>query len=298
MNKIYTPEEVAQLLQISKHTVYELIKRKELNAFKVGNKMRIEEIQLEHYKKRHSTIQKQEIYAPNRKAIRLHGSHDILLEKICQIVNHENSLSIQPSFIGSLEGCMSLYREECDIAAVHLYDQARKQYNVPIVEQFFPDDKVTVVHLTERNQGFITKKGNPKKIFLWEDLLREDITFVNRQPGSGTRQLIDQQLKDQNISSSLIDGYENIEWTHYAAANQLMSEQADVTIGIEPIAHILGLSFEPISKESFDLIFKWTDSNKQALTSLLEVLQSDSLKNSVKNLSGYDVSNIGKIMQT
>lgn len=49
-DKVYTPEEVARMFQISKYTVYNLIKRGELKAFKIGNKIRIEEIELEKYK--------------------------------------------------------------------------------------------------------------------------------------------------------------------------------------------------------------------------------------------------------
>lgn len=48
--KFYTVEEVARMFQISKYTVYNLIKRGELKAFKIGNKIRIEEIELEKYK--------------------------------------------------------------------------------------------------------------------------------------------------------------------------------------------------------------------------------------------------------
>ena len=36
------PQEVADILKISKNTVYELIKRGELNAYKVGNRFRID----------------------------------------------------------------------------------------------------------------------------------------------------------------------------------------------------------------------------------------------------------------
>jgi putative molybdopterin biosynthesis protein len=49
-DKVYTAEEVARMFQISKYTVYNLIKRGELKAFKIGNKIRIEEIELEKYK--------------------------------------------------------------------------------------------------------------------------------------------------------------------------------------------------------------------------------------------------------
>jgi len=303
VNKIYTPEDLAQLLQISKHTVYELIKRHELIAFKVGNKMRIEEKYLESYKQIHSTMPQRtssgDSYpSTTNKAIRLHGSHDILLEKICQNTNQNIHipLQLQPSFMGSLEGCMSLYRDECDVAAVHLYDQERQQYNLPIIEQLFPGNNITVVHLTNRRQGFITQKGNPKDIFDWHDLTRNDVKFVNRQPGSGTRQLTDNRLKLADLLSGDIDGYNHIESTHYSAASQIISNQADVTVGIEPISNLLGLSFQPITNESYDLILKWTDRNKAELSLFMKVLKSKEVKNTAQNISGYDLNNIGNVI--
>ncbi|MGB4437211.1 MAG: helix-turn-helix domain-containing protein, partial [Acetomicrobium sp.] len=44
-----TPQEVADILKISKNTVYELIKRGELNAYKVGNRFRIDLRDVEAY---------------------------------------------------------------------------------------------------------------------------------------------------------------------------------------------------------------------------------------------------------
>ncbi|MEH7548742.1 helix-turn-helix domain-containing protein [Neobacillus vireti] len=81
--RAYTPDEVAQIFQISKHTVYELIKRGELQAFKIGNKMRIEHIDLERYKESMKAPAKKSADAPNvismpAVPIRLSGSHDFL----------------------------------------------------------------------------------------------------------------------------------------------------------------------------------------------------------------------------
>ena len=49
MEKIYTAQEVAQQLKIKKTTVYELIKRGELQATKVGKQLRISQAQLDSY---------------------------------------------------------------------------------------------------------------------------------------------------------------------------------------------------------------------------------------------------------
>ncbi|WP_088035861.1 helix-turn-helix transcriptional regulator [Evansella clarkii] len=302
--KIYTPDEIAQLLQISKHTVYELIKREELIAFKIGNKMRIEEKEVEAFKRKNSTRvssgRSEGASVKQNFSARLAGSHDILLDKFCQSVHQDSRIpvTLQTSFIGSLEGLMALYRDECDIAAVHLFDENTSQYNLPVINQFFSSAPVSVVRFTTRRQGFILPKGNPKNITGWESFANGNLRIVNRQKGSGTRQLLDSSLRKHNLSPPSIKGYETEESTHYGAASMVVNGTADVTIGIEPVAHLLGLDFLPLAEESFDLIFKWTGKNKQALNYVLEHLQSDNAFKGTLVPEGYDLTESGKVIQS
>ena len=48
----YTTEEIADLLKVSKLTVYDLIKKGDLRAYRVGRQMRIDAEDLEAYKER------------------------------------------------------------------------------------------------------------------------------------------------------------------------------------------------------------------------------------------------------
>ena len=55
MNKLYTAQEVADRLKIKKTTVYELIKRGELESSKIGKQLRVSEEQLSQYLNRSSS---------------------------------------------------------------------------------------------------------------------------------------------------------------------------------------------------------------------------------------------------
>ena len=195
--KAYTHDEVAQIFQISKHTVYELIKRGELQAFKIGNKMRIEHTEIERFKEHMKAPARKQPAEPTSAGsninlpIRLSGSHDFLVEHFTKQAGQALHMQIQPSFIGSLEGLMMLYRGQCDIAAIHLLDPASQEYNLPFIHQLFVYESILAVRLAEREQGFIVAKGNPKSILDFSDLTRKDIQFINRQKGSGTRFLLD-----------------------------------------------------------------------------------------------------------
>lgn len=46
---LYTPEEIAQKLKLSKYTIYEMIKRGEISAHRIGRSLRITETQLQTY---------------------------------------------------------------------------------------------------------------------------------------------------------------------------------------------------------------------------------------------------------
>lgn len=301
----YTPDEVAKLFQISKHTVYELIKRGELQAFKVGNKMRIEEKELERYKKSSKApATKKQANQPGQPTqaklapipIRLAGSHDFLVECFIKQAGSVLHQQIQPIFIGSLEGLMMLYRSQCDIATIHLLDPASHEYNLPYVQRLFIYEPITIVRLAAREQGLIVAKGNPKKINDFSDLTRKDIQFVNRQKGSGTRFLLDHKLTENSIDPKNINGYETEEWNHLSTASYICRGAADVALGIRSAATHLGLDFIPVAKENFDLVFRFTDKTKENLHSLIHYLQSSDFKNSLTDLEGYDIRDLGNIL--
>lgn len=294
--KTYTPDEVAKMFKISKHTVYELIKRGELHAFKIGNKMRIEEKEIIRFKEGERSPSASDV-SYQEEVLRLAGSHDFLVEQLIKYISNQSSgITLQPTYIGSLEGLMMLYRGNCDIAAMHLLDPTTKEYNLPFIKQFFVHERITVMRLAAREQGLITAPGNPKNIMSFQDLTRKDVKFVNRQKGSGTRFLFDSLLADAHISPSDITDYSNEEWNHLSTATYISSGVADVTFGIRSAASKLGLNFIPIANEQFDLVFRWTSENEKALQHLIDIIQLTAFKEKVINMEGYDSSELGQII--
>lgn len=297
--QIYTPDEIASMLKISKHTVYEMIKRGDLAAFKVGNKMRIEESEFERYKASMSAApaRAQEAKGNSQHSLQLAGSHDFLVEQLVKYIASEGTgLSITPSYIGSLEGLMMLYRGSADIAAVHLLDPTSQQYNLPFIRQLFVHEPITVMRLASREQGMIVAKGNPKDITGVKDLARTDVTIVNRQKGAGTRFLLDSFLANEKLEPTNVKGYENEEWTHLGAAAHISRGTADAAFGIRCAASQLGLDFIPLTREQFDLVFRWTPGNKEALQHLIDLIQLTNFKDSIADLDGYDAEEFGNII--
>ncbi len=298
----YTPDEIAKMFKISKHTVYELIKRGELQAFKIGNKMRINPEEVERFK---NNSQANQISNTNVVAqpslsttIRLTGSHDFLVEQLTKHVGKQTYLQLQPTYIGSLEGLMMLYRGAADVAAVHLLDPNSKQYNIPFIKQLFVHEKISVIGLASREQGFIVAKGNPKGITTFGDLTRKDVSFVNRQKGSGTRFLLDAFLAQHEISPKEVKGYDNEEWNHLSTASHISRGSADVGFGIKSAADQLGLDFIPVTEEQFDLVFRWSPENEKELATLSELISSEEFKAQIAKIPGYKLKGLGEIKYT
>ena len=126
--------------------------------------------------------------------------------------------------------------------------------------------------------------------------MRKDVQFINRQKGAGTRFLLDSKLSSYGINPSKINGYDNEEWNHLSVASYISRGVADVAFGIQSAASHLGLDFIPVAQEHFDLVLRFTDENKQSLTELIQYLQSPEFKDSLTDLEGYSIGDLGKVI--
>jgi len=225
------------------------------------------------------------------------GSHDNTLDILAnEIKKWDYQLSISSSNVGSMGGLIALRKGNAHMCGSHLFDPETGEYNFPYIKRYLRGIDVKVVNLTFREQGLIVGQGNPKGIKGLEDLTREDVVFINRQPGSGTRILLDYKLKQLNIEPSQIQGYDRDEFTHMAVAVNVLSGSADVGLGIYAAAKALGLDFIPIVKERYDLIIPETFHRQQRIQTLLEVIRSQGFKDRVVQLGGYDVSMTGEVL--
>jgi putative molybdopterin biosynthesis protein len=138
--------------------------------------------------------------------------------------------------------------------------------------------------------------SNPKAIKGIEDLTREDITFINRQTGSGTRILLDFRLQQLEMDPSAIRGYQNEEFTHMSVAAAVQSGAADVGLGIFAAAKALNLGFIPIVTEQYDLVIPKEHLESGKMQTLLQVIKTTEFKTRVKALGGYSTKRTGEII--
>ena len=162
-----------------------------------------------------------------------------------------------------------------------------------LVEQGVP---VVLLGFVNRVQGLMVPHDNPKRIHDLEDLLRQDVVFVNRQRGAGTRVLLDYKLKQRQINPRHVQGYDRQEYTHLAVAAAVASGAADCGLGILAAARALGLDFIPLFDERYDLVIPTCYYESQLLQPLLSLIRDPEFARSVEALGGYGTSQMGKIL--
>lgn len=189
--------------------------------------------------------------------------------------------------VGSMGGLAALSRGEAHFAAAHLLDQADGSYNTSYIEKFSSGRNWKRQLVFHRLQGIIVAKGNPKNISVFADLAR-GVVFENRQPGAGTRVLLDYMLKSSGLTPEDVLGYDRQSITHLEAANKVASGVADATLGIKAAADALGLDFIPIAKEPYELVFAEDFDKHPAAGALADAIESEEWRAKVKSMGGYE----------
>ncbi|HMK55136.1 MAG TPA: molybdopterin biosynthesis protein [Dissulfurispiraceae bacterium] len=226
------------------------------------------------------------------------GSHDNSLDVLANsIKKNYPDLSLSSAHVGSMGGLIALKKGEAHMAGTHLLDEATGEYNVSDIKRLLPEKKIVLVNLVYRVQGFVVRKGNPKNIKDFGDLVRSDVIYINRQAGSGTRLLLDKHLRELGILPQLIKGYDHDEYTHMAVASAVLTGLADTGLAVYSSAKALDLDFIPVAVERYDIAIPADFINTEMIQRMLRIIREDSeFIETVQALGGYDTKDMGKVL--
>lgn len=222
------------------------------------------------------------------------GSHCIGVDLLLNIINRHTPVQAKIINVGSSGGLNAVKRGESDLSGTHLIDEKTGEYNIPFLKRLRIDDRAYLVRGYDREQGFVVAKGNPKGIKGIEDLLREDISIVNRNAGSGTRVLLDLELskladrenKPLRELVKRIKGYEIEAKSHSAVAAAVAYGRADVGLAIKTVAEQYELDFIPLKEEKYDFAIPREKFEKKEVQTFIEFLGSEEFKNELKKTPG------------
>lgn len=307
-NKSLSTQEVADILHISKSTIYDLIKRGEINSYKIGRKVRFTQEDVDAYiaRSRHENSTKpvkavdvsSALLDPSKDAAPdiIISGQDVILDILSNHLS-ECGLTVGRAYLSSFEGLLALYEDKVNVASCHLYSGEYDEFNAPFVKVLVPGIPTVLINLSYRIQGFYVKKGNPLNIRGWEDLRRSDISILNRRTGSSSRILLDGQLKRLGIAASSVKGYDRIMRSHLTMAAAIAEGEADIGLGTGRVSRQLdGIEFIPLIEERYDLVVKKDLLESDAVQALLKVMTSEPFKKEISHFSGNDHRDIGKII--
>ena len=303
-----TAQDVADILKIAKNTVYELIKRGEINSYKVGRKVRFTHTDVEEYIARSRRLgpppaEERPLTRPMPRFDQdgtnfIICGQDLVLDVLSNyLARHPWGRPCLRAYIGSYNGLTALYRGEVQVATSHLWDGDTGEYNRPFVRRLLPGLQTMIIRLVGRVQGLYVARGNPRKISGWEDFIRPELTMINREKGAGSRVLLDEHLRLRGVFGRDIRGYDREAQSHHAVASAVGRGEADLAVGHQKAAEQVGdVEFIPLQNEWYDLVIKKEDLNIPTIRAMLEILRTERFRQEFVPMGGYDLSAMGEVV--
>jgi len=298
MKKLLSTKEVAAFLNVNEKMVYSLVSDKSLPATKITGKWLFPRHLVEQWIEANTTNfpEPTEKLPPYHGLLILAGSNDLLLDKAISLYNTQFPEHIAVfGNLGSVGGLSALRKNLCHIASSHLLQENSNEYNFSFASKEL-ETMPAVINFCRREQGIILQKGNPKQIQSVKDLANSGIRIINRSLATGTRLLLDSELRAAGINGHKIKGYQNIVNRHMDVGLEVLGGKVDAGPGIRPIAALLGLDFIPLRWERFDLLMSKEHFFDQGVQNFQGLLHEPAFIKLAQNLDGYDISDSGKMV--
>jgi len=225
------------------------------------------------------------------------ASHDLALPLLREHAAADG-LHLGLRFAGSVDALRALAEGRCTIAGFHVLPlPAGSPVFAAALKPLLKPGRHKLIGCWRRRQGLMLRADAPRPPARLEDLPASGLRFVNRQPGSGTRLLMDHLLQAARIEPDSIAGYASAaEDTHVAVAAAVASGAADVGPGIEAAAREFGLGFVPLVDEPYYLVCLKDALDTAPLQRLRGMLASAAWTARLQTLPGYAPSHAGEVL--
>jgi excisionase family DNA binding protein len=299
MQKLLSTKEAAEFLNVNEKMIYSLVSEKGLPATKITGKWLFPKHLVEQWVETNTINYPDhgQRLPPYDGLLIITGSNDPLLDRSISIFNGQNSNQLAVfGNLGSMGGLRALRQNLCHIAASHLLQDDESEYNFDFAFKEL-DEMPAVVNFCRREQGILVQKGNPKKIATVADLARAGMKIVNRSLSTGTRLLLDKELKKAGINGEKIEGYGIEVSRHLDVGLEILSGRADAGPGIRVVAKLLDIDFIPLRWERFDLMISKERFFDEGIQRFLGIFHETTFQQiATREFAGYDVSSSGQMV--
>jgi molybdate transport repressor ModE-like protein len=241
------------------------------------------------------TTQLEELLPNHPSIVRVHASHGFAVSRLREMLSETAGASIDLRYVSNQSSLVSLARNTCDLAGVHLPRGELRKRSVNACREWVDNRVHRVIGFATREMGLMVKPGNPLRITSMAALINPAIRFVNRDQDSGTRLLFDQVLSQHKIDPEKINGYQQVEFTHAAVAAYVASDMADVSFGVEAAARQFGLDFVRLLTEDYYFVCLQALLDSEPMKHILSVMRGAEFHQALANLPGYSASDTGAI---
>jgi putative molybdopterin biosynthesis protein len=174
------------------------------------------------------------------------------------------------------------------VAGIHLCAVGGTPDNAGVVAREF-GKPAGLLRLARWEEG-VAFRSQPERPTL-RSLLRQQIRWVGREPGSGAEQCQRQVLGDRSRPR-------HVARDHRGVAEALRSGWADAGVCVRLASEEAGLDFLSVRQEDFDLVFAKSMQDDPRIRALIRLVRSASYRRLLGDLPGYDVARTGELEWT
>lgn len=171
------------------------------------------------------------------------------------------------------------------VAGVHLSATDQHGGNASSVKQIV-DQPARLLRVTSWEDGIAVGSGISARSV--RGLLRDRLTWIGREVGSGARQCLDELLSNRPAPRRLARD-------HRGVAEAIRCGWADAGVCLQLTAEEAGLRFLPVRTEGYDLCFTRAIEADPRVQSLVRVIQSPEYRQLLGELPGYDARDAGEL---
>jgi putative molybdopterin biosynthesis protein len=279
--------ELAEWLRLKERKVYDLVARNEIPHTRAGAKILFAPAEVERWLAARASGSVARALAPPTIA----GSHDPLLEWAVR----ESRCGLALLTQGSRDGLERLAAGEACAALLHLPNADVTDFNREAAEGRLRGRDVALVEWARREQGLLVARRNPKRLRSVAQLARRGVRVMLRQPGSGSRELLERLLAREGIGPSALHAAAQTASTESDLGSAIAAGDADAGLGARAVARLFSLDFVPLVVERLDLAVsraRWFDS---PLQELWRFARSRRFAAHAQSLTGYDLARSGEV---
>lgn len=207
-------------------------------------------------------------------------------------------LRVHWTFANSMTALHSLCRGEIHVAGMHLYSPQTEEHNAPFVRHTLTSKAAVLINLGVWEEGLLVRHGNPLGLRTVADLAQPGVTIVNREQGSGCRQLLERTLQDERVPSEAVKGFDQIVGSHLEVAQAVAAGRADAGVSTASVAAAFKLGFISLHRARYDLVVLKEYLEEAPVQQLLSTLGHRRVHSQLEALGGYDTSQTGEVVAT